>query len=69
MYVAGAQTLRSKIVTALELDVVCLCETFLLDQQQINMHGYTWFGNNRRNLSKRTSRGSGGVGMLIKIRF
>ena len=30
------------------------------------MHGYTWFGNNRKNLSKRASRGSGGVGMLIK---
>ena len=30
------------------------------------MNGYQWFGNNRQVLHKNATRGSGGVGFLIK---
>lgn len=30
------------------------------------MEGYSWYGNNRKSISKRAIRGSGGVGVLIK---
>ena len=44
----------------------CMNETFLLEGQEINVHGYNWFGNNRKHAAKRASTGSGRVGMLIK---
>ena len=43
-----AQTLRSRIVQSLNLDVIGLCETFLVKDQDICVEGYTWFGNNRK---------------------
>ena len=44
---------------------MCICETFLLEKQEINVPGYKWFGNNRKRVTKRACRGSGGVGILI----
>ena len=46
---------------------MCICETFLLEGQEINVPGYKWFGNNRKQVSKRACRGSGGVGILIGL--
>ena len=54
-------------MNALELDVVCVSETFLLKEQVIELPGYRWVGNNRKHISKRAWRGSGGVGLLIKL--
>ena len=48
------------------LDLVCIGETFLTGTQGLNIEGYEWFGNNRRYISKRAFRGSGGVGILIR---
>ena len=39
------------------------------DERSINIEGYSWFGNNRKSISKRALRGSGGsggVGVLVK---
>ena len=58
--------LRSNVIKACNLDIVCLCETFLKDEQIIEVPDYTWFGNNRKSISKRACRGSGGVGILIR---
>ena len=58
--------LRSNVIKASNLDIVCLCETFLKAEQTIDFPGYTWFGNNRKSISKRAFRGSGGVGILIR---
>ena len=58
--------LRPRVIKALDLDIVCLCETFLRDDMSISIEGYRWFGNNRKSISKRARRGSGGVGILIK---
>ena len=61
-----AQQLRSNTVKALNLDIICVNETFLLEEQELNIPGYKWFGNNRKHIAKRACRGSGGVGILIK---
>lgn len=44
-----------------------MCETFLIGEQEIELTGYRWFGNNRKQISKRACRGSGGVGILISL--
>ena len=54
------------MIKTCNLDIVCLCETFLKDEQAIDFPCYTWFGNNCKSISKRASRGSGAVGILIK---
>ena len=61
-----AQKLRENIISSLNLDIICISETFLLEGQEINVPGYNWFGNNRKHIAKRAWRGSGGVGLLIK---
>ena len=58
--------LRENVITATDLDIVCLCETFLRNSEIISIEGYKWFGHNRTNISKRAVRGSGGVGVLVK---
>ena len=58
--------LRSNVIKACDLDIVCLCETFLKNEQTIEVPGYCWFGNNRKSISKRAFRVSGGVGILIR---
>ena len=40
--------------------------SMLKDEQTIDFPGYTWFGNNRKSISKRASRASGWVGILIR---
>ena len=43
-----------------------MSETFLIGEQELDVAGFTWFGNNRKSLSKRACRGSGGVGILVR---
>ena len=49
--------LRNRVVSALELDIVCVCETFLVGDQEIDIAGFSWVGNNRTRISKRACRG------------
>ena len=44
---------------------MCLCDTHLVDND-IDIHGYTWFGFNRSVKNIRAPKGSGGVGILLK---
>ena len=59
--------LQSNIIKSLDLDIVCVCETFLTGDQEVDLEGYRWFGNNRKVISKRAWRGSGGVGILVSL--
>ena len=47
-------------------DIVCICETFLRSNDEIDIPGYTWIGHHRRKILPSARRGSGGVGLLVK---
>ena len=57
---------RESVIRALDLDIICVCETFLIGDECINIEGFQWIGNNRKILSRQALRGSGGVGILIR---
>ncbi|XP_071102383.1 uncharacterized protein [Haliotis cracherodii] len=50
----------------MECDIFGVCETFLKNGSKLNVDGFTWYGNNRKNINKRAKRGSGGVGVFVK---
>ena len=52
--------------TGFSATLIGICETFLREDNEIHLEGYTWLGNNRKQISKRAIRGSGGVGLLVK---
>ena len=54
------------MIQSLDLDLIGICETFLRGKDELHLDGYTWLGNNRKELSKRAIRGSGGVGLFIR---
>ena len=56
---------RHNIIHRVNLDVICLVETHLVSDSSIHIPGYSWFGNNRKTLSKRARWDSGGVGILV----
>ena len=58
--------LRKDILFALNLDILCVCETHLTGNENIIVDGYTWIGNNRKLIPNRARKGSGGVGILVK---
>ena len=41
-------------------DLIGICETFLRGNNELQLDGNTWLGNNRKALSKRAICGSGG---------
>lgn len=45
---------------------MCVCETFLVGDNKINIYGYSYYGNNRKKHNKKAKRGSGGVGVFVK---
>ena len=58
--------LIANIMFHLDLDILCVCETFLRNNDcPPSNHNYIWFGSNRKLLSKKATRGSGGVGVFI----
>lgn len=61
-----SRELRESILTALNYDIVGLCESHLRNDQTINLEGYHCIGNNRKQISNNAWRGSGGIGFLIK---
>ena len=46
--------------------MIYFSETHLINDQVLDVDGFTWFGNNRKGLHKRAKKGSGGVGFLVK---
>ena len=41
-----ASTLKTSVLNTLDLDILCVCETFLLGQEVLDVDGYVWLGNN-----------------------
>ena len=62
----GNGGIREEVICHFNLDIVCLCETFLIKEEVISLPGYVWYSFNRKSISKRAIRGSGGVGILLK---
>ena len=50
----------------MDLDILYIVGTHLVDTQELTINGYTWIGHNRVDLDPKAVRGSGGVGILIK---
>ena len=46
--------------------ILGLAQTHLIGQAGIVVNGYTWIGNNRKQLHVRARAGSGGVGLLVR---
>ena len=42
-----------------------LSETFLKDNNELNIDNYIWISHNRTDVNVRAVRGSGGVGILL----
>ncbi|XP_060597076.1 uncharacterized protein LOC132750994 isoform X1 [Ruditapes philippinarum] len=61
--------LRCAIIKSIDADIFSICETHLTREKVINVDGYVWFGNNRKNIHVNAVRGSGGVGILVKARL
>ena len=51
----------------MNFDIIGIAETHLTGKNTLQLDGYKWFGNNRKNLHVRTKTGSGGVGFFIKV--
>ena len=57
------------MIKSLDLDIVCLCETFFRGTETLNINGYKCFHRNRNELNRNCQaprRGSGGVAILVK---
>ena len=58
--------IRAEVIDLYRPDIVALVETWLKGHEEVVVEGYKWFGNNRKHLHRKTMRGSGGVGVLIR---
>ena len=58
--------LRSACIKALNLEIVGIAETHLLDNNTISVEGFRWYGQNRTSIHVHARTGSGGVGFLVK---
>ena len=58
--------MRARVLEYYQPDVVALAETWLRGKEGVRVKGYQWYGRNRRCVSRKAVRGSGGVGFLIK---
>ena len=48
---------RQTVTRYTDIDVLALCETFLRDNEEINVDGYKFIGHNRTKLHKNAKRG------------
>jgi len=58
--------LRESIINKLDLDVVCISETHLKNNEHIEFEGFTCFNNNRKLVHRRAPKGSGGIAILVR---
>jgi exonuclease III len=61
--------LRQKMLSASDADIICVSETHLSGDSQINIPGYLWCGFNRPLKHARAAITHGGVGMFMKNSF
>jgi exonuclease III len=52
-----------KLIRDQSIDIFGIAESFLQDEEQIEVKGYTWIGKNR------SSRQGGGIGLLVSDQF
>ena len=64
--VNGNVQFKERVLTEIGFDMICLCETFLRNDDDIHIDGYRCFKKNRSNIHDRARRGSGGVACLIR---
>ena len=57
--------MRCRVFNRFKPDIICVAETWLKVEDVASFDGYTWFGQNRRSISRRAVRGSGGVGVFF----
>ena len=57
---------RIQCIKFLDLDIIGVAETHLLDDEELNISGYSWYGHCRKTRHFRCPGGSGGVGFMIK---
>ena len=55
------------VVLSHDCEIFALCETFLSDDAVLEFNGYKWIGSNRKSRHIKAKRGSGGVGMFVKM--
>lgn len=58
--------LRSQCVLDNDFDILGIAESHLLNDDILQLDGYTWFGFNRNNIHIRAKSGSGGIGFFIR---
>ena len=58
--------IRKESLEALDLDVIGIAETHLLQNNYIDVEGLKWYGNNRKQIHIRAPKGSGWVGIFVK---
>ena len=57
--------LRSVAVNSLDLDIIGIAETHFRGNGQLEIDGYEWYGQNRRNIHRNAKCGSDCVGFLV----
>ena len=45
------------IINSLDVDIIGLCETYLVHDQVLDIPGYQWFGQNRTEVNNTARRG------------
>ena len=58
--------LISDCIRYLDLHIIGITESHLINNKIIDIENYKWFGNNRNQINTRAKTGSGGVGLLVK---
>ena len=58
--------LRAEILSYVNSDIICVSETHLKGDLQLDMNNYVWYGFNRGKTHIKAPRASGGVGIFIK---
>ena len=48
--------LRKEILTYLDLDIIGIAETHLMNGKLLEIDGYSWFGNNRKTSTLKQKR-------------
>ena len=61
-----SMNMRLGVFNRFKPDIICVAETWLKGEDVARFDGHTWLSCNRRSLSRRAVRGSGGVGVFFR---
>ncbi len=59
--------LRYELPIKANLDIICLTETHLLNNNVIELQGYKWYGHNMLSLHVIAKSGPRGCGILVRV--